>query len=117
MQFYERYTFLEFFDREEIVDQEVSISRYIISLEDKSIFCVTIFLHERSVTIKLAFDNINKTIFEISISDLERVSCTDDSIYFFKKSQDTPFLYQDLLLNEPSLVVRVKPTVFFQCDI
>ncbi|HEV2601267.1 MAG TPA: hypothetical protein VGT41_03135 [Candidatus Babeliales bacterium] len=117
MQFYERYTFLEFFDREEIIDLEVSISKYIISLDDRSIFSLCISPHEEYATMKLIIDNASSPIFEISISSLDRISCTDDSLYFFKQSNDIPFPYQDAHLKEPFLIVRVKPTVSFQCDI
>ncbi|HEV2601617.1 MAG TPA: hypothetical protein VGT41_04920 [Candidatus Babeliales bacterium] len=117
MQFYERYTFLEFFDREEVIELEASILRYIMFLEDGSIFSLYFSLHEGYAAIKLGFNNTDKSIFEISINGLNRISCTDDSLCFFKRSKDIPFPYQDLQLKEPFLIVRVKPTVSFQCDI
>lgn len=117
MQFYERYTFLEFFDREEVIDEEASILRYIVCLEDKSIFSLYFSLHEGYAIIDLAFDSTDKIIFEIGISDLDRISCTDDSLCFFKVNNDPVFPYQDAQLKEPFLIVRVKPTVSFQCDI
>jgi len=111
--FFEKYTFLEFFDTEKSIDDEAGISIFTVSLKDGFLFSLYVSPHEEYVSLKLVKENADKPIFEISLSHLSSISCDAESLHFFKADDQARFPYQDEHIIKPFWSVRVKPSIHF----
>jgi hypothetical protein len=115
--FFEKYTFLEFFDTERIIDDEAGISIFTVSLRDGFLFSLYVSPHEEYVSLKLTKEDLDKPIFEISLSHLGSISCDAESLHFFKEKDQSRFPYQDVHIIKPFWSVKIKPSVHLQLEI
>ena len=70
MNFYNRYDFLEFFDKEEILEKDADISRYTIVIKTDLLFTLYISSYAQYAIIGLKCKNIEYPIFDIGIHEL-----------------------------------------------
>jgi hypothetical protein len=117
MKFFERRLFLEFFDTEKIIDAEVNISLFTVSLLDEFKFSLYISPHEEFVILELIDQRRNSSIFEIGLNHLSHISCNEQSLHFFKVDNQPSSPYQDKNLQSPFWSIKIKPMVYFQLDV
>jgi hypothetical protein len=117
MKFFERHLFLEFFDTEKIIDAEVHISLFTVSLLDGFKFSLYISPHEEFVILELIDQQKNSSIFEIELNHLSHVTCDEQSLHFFRANNQPSSPYQDKNLQSPFWSIKIKPMVYFQLDV
>jgi hypothetical protein len=115
--FFEKYTLLEFFGTERIIDHEADISIFTVSLKDGFLFSLYVSPHEEYTSLRLEKEGLDKPIFDISLSRLSSISCDAESLHFFKDKDQSRFPYQDEYIIKPFWSVRIKPSVHLQLEI
>ncbi|MCX5921774.1 MAG: hypothetical protein NTX86_00380 [Candidatus Dependentiae bacterium] len=117
---FERYEFLEFFDTEKILDEEIGSVRYTIRLEHDFSFEIYVLAIDKYMSITLYHSKLSHVIFNIGFHEIDKIRLekTPNATFLVLYKEDPEkFPYHDETTREPYLKIMIKPSVAIQLSL
>jgi hypothetical protein len=97
---------LALFDEEDIIDNEAKIYHYKAKVSEIFLFTLYISWIEGFSAINLKHKDFDHFIFDIGITNIEKIECINNQLFFYKET-----------IKNPILSIRVNPFVSLSCDL
>lgn len=104
---FQRWTFLEFFDEENMLEAEGQIIVYNVNTMINSLLSLYMEPYEQSIVITLMEKDTKHIIFEVSIKNITKITCNETTLFFYKEKKQSNYS----TCFEPDYTIVVKPKV------
>ena len=118
--FFERYEFLEVFDKEKIYDEQIGSFSYSIALAHNFLFEVSMVVVEETVIVTLYHKSLPHSIFDIGFHEIDRIALekTIDAtfLHLYKNVREVSIAKDETMLRSYARIM-IKPSVAIQLSL
>lgn len=97
---------LALFDEEDIIDDDAKIYQYKAKVSEIFLFTLYISWIEGFSALNLKHKDFDNFIFDIGITNIEKIECINNQLFVYKET-----------INNPILSIRIKPFISLLCDL